>query len=385
MDAKTALHPLAQRERERHDAWMQDIDFDRAPFTVAWEVTRACALVCLHCRAEAQPRRHPLELTTQEGFRLIDDLAEFGSPILVFTGGDPMMRRDLFDLIAYAAQKGLRPALTPSATRLVTRQRLLRAQEAGVRRVAMSLDGPTPEVHDHFRGFSGSFQRTMEILQDLREVGLPFQINTTVTRYNFRRIREMPELLERLGAVQWSLFFLVPTGRAQVRDMISPEEHEEMFHWLYDLSRSAPFDVKATEAPQYRRVVLQRERQRRAEVEGSEMVLAGAGFQYADGLQRPTKGVSDGRGFCFISHIGDVCPSGFLPLKAGNVRQQSIVEIYRDSPLFKALRDPERLKGKCGRCEFRKVCGGSRARAYALTGDYLASDPACVYEPPICK
>jgi radical SAM protein with 4Fe4S-binding SPASM domain len=193
----------------------------------------------------------------------------------------------------------------------------------------------------------------------------------------------MVELVARSGAVQWSLFFLVPTGRARAADMISSEEHERVFHWLYDLSRRAPFDIKSTAAPAYRRVVIQRERDGASApaARAPKPVLAGAGYQYRDGLDRPAKGVNDGKGFCFISHLGDVCPSGFLPLAAGNVRQQPVVDIYRHSPLFRNLRNPDALKGKCGRCEFREVCGGSRARAYALGGDYLAEDPSCVYAP----
>lgn len=383
----TRMQEQAQAERQCHDAHLQQVDFDLSPFTIAWEVTRACALVCRHCRAEAQPQRDPRELTTEEGFALLDDIKDFGNPILIFTGGDPLMRRDLFDLIAYASQeKGLRTSLTPTATALVTRKRLQQAKEAGIRRVAISLDGPTAEVHDAFRGFSGSFARTLRILAHLNEVGLSLQINTTVCRYNLAVLEQMPEIVARFGAVQWSVFFLVPTGRGKLEDLISPEEHERVLNWLYDLSQEAPFDIKATACPHYRRVVIQRERARRRveerEDEPSPVLLAGAGFQYADGLHRPVKGVNDGRGFCFVSHLGEVCPSGFLPLAAGNVREQSIVSIYRDSRLFRELRDPSLLKGKCGRCEFREVCGGSRARAYAVTGDYLESDPYCLYLPP---
>jgi radical SAM protein with 4Fe4S-binding SPASM domain len=195
----------------------------------------------------------------------------------------------------------------------------------------------------------------------------------------------MTQMVSDLSAVQWSLFFLVPTGRGKATDMISAEEHEEVFHWLYDLSGKAPFDIKSTAAPAYRRVVIQREREkaRLAGVAGKgPPTLAGAGYRYEDGLQRPAQGVNDGKGFCFISHIGDVCPSGFLPLAAANVRERSVVDIYRHSPLFRDLREPAKLKGRCGRCEFRQVCGGSRARAHAVTGDYLAADPSCVYDPP---
>jgi radical SAM protein len=372
----------ARSERGAHDARLAEADFSRAPFTIAWELTRACAYACRHCRAEAQPRRDSRELTTEEAFRLIDQIREFGDPILVVTGGDPMMRPDRYDILTYAVQQGLRTSLTPTTTRLVTPAALARARDAGVRRMAVSLDGPGPEAHDAFRGFRGSFEIALGIAREIVASGMSLQVNTTVSRYNRHQLDEMAELVASLNAVQWSLFFLVPTGRARAADMISAPEHEEVFHWLYDLSRRAPFDVKSTAAPAYRRVVIQRERQAQPNGGGmAALTLAGAGYRYQDGLNRPAKAVNDGNGFCFISHIGDVCPSGFLPLPAGNVRQQPVAEIYRDSSLFRSLRDPEQLKGKCGRCEFREVCGGSRARAYGLTGDYLESDPSCVYEP----
>ena len=369
----------AASERALHDHHMLHADFDRAPFTIAWEVTRACAFACVHCRADAQRRRDPRELSTEEGFRLIERFAAFGDPILVFTGGDPMMRPDLFDLIAYASQLGLRCSLTPTATGLPTLECLRQAQAAGVRRIALSLDAPSPEVHDAFRRVSGSWERTMRILQNAREIGLSAQINTTVTRHNLHLLGDMVQFVEQVGAVQWSLFFLVPTGRAQAEQMISPEEHEAAFHWLYDLSKRAPFDIKATAAPMYRRVAIQR---RKAEGSGDGPVtFQGAGFLYADGLHRPAKGVNDGKGFLFVSHIGEVMPSGFLPISAGDVRRQDVVEIYRQSRLFQDLRDPAKLKGKCAGCEYREICGGQRGRAYGVTGDYLQSDPACAYDP----
>jgi radical SAM protein len=377
--------PQAMAERQAHDARLAEANFDLAPFTIAWELTRACAFACQHCRAEAQPRRDPNELTNGEALGLIDQIKEFGNPILVITGGDPMMRRDLYDILNYAVEKGVRTALTPTTTRLVTAKALARVKEAGVRRVAISIDGPSPEAHDAFRGFRGSFQIAQGIARDVVAAGLSLQINTTISRYNLRLLEEMTQMVADQGAVQWSLFFLVPTGRGKTTDMISPEEHEQVFQWLYDLSGAAPFDIKSTAAPAYRRVVIEREREK-ARIAGvaakAPGTLAGAGYRYEDGLNRPTQGVNDGRGFCFISHTGDVCPSGFLPLAGGNVREQSVVDIYRRSPLFRDLRDPSRLKGRCGRCEFREVCGGSRARAHAVTGDYLAADPSCVYDPP---
>ncbi len=373
------LAPRAASERSFHNERMVHADFDKAPFTIAWEVTRACAYACVHCRADAMHTPDPNELNTAEALRLIDRLAEFGSPILVFTGGDPMMRRDLHELIAYATEKGLRCSLTPTATALPTTARLEKVREAGIRRIALSLDAPVPQIHDSFRQVKGSWQRTMNILHRAQSIGLSVQVNTTVAKHNVDILDEMIPFLQEVGAVQWSLFFLVPTGRAQASNMISPEEHERVFNWLYDLSKNAPFDIKSTAAPMYRRVAIERKRLE----QGSDkpVTFQGAGFQYADGLNRPTRGVNDGNGFLFISHVGDIQPSGFLPVTAGNVRSDDVVDVYRLSKIFTDLRSPDKIKGRCGICEYRDVCGGQRGRAYGITGDYLESDPACLYIP----
>jgi radical SAM protein len=373
VEDRTEIVRTARRERGERNAWLAEVDFDRAPFTIAWEVTRACAFSCVHCRADAQHRRDPRELSTEEGFALLDRFAEFGSPILVFTGGDPMMRKDLFELIAYADRAGLRCSLTPTATALPTVDRLRRAQEAGVRRIALSLDAPTPEVHDDFRKVRGSWERTMTILRNAHEIGLSAQVNTTVTTHNVDLLEDMVRFVKDVGAVQWSVFFLVPMGRGQELSMITPEQHEQVLGWLHELSLAGDFDVKATAAPMYRRIV----HQHRARGE-----VAGAGFAFHDGLDRPVQGVNDGRGFLFVSHLGEIMPSGFLPIVTGNVRADDVVDIYRNHPLFRDLRDPAALTGKCGACGFREVCGGQRGRAYAVTGDPLASDPACAYVPP---
>ena len=362
----------AVQERAQRAAWLSAVDFERAPFTIAWELTRACAFSCVHCRADAQHRRAPGELTTDEGKALIERLTGFGSPILVFTGGDPMMRPDLFELIAHADAAGLRCSLTPTATALPTVARLERARAAGVRRVALSLDAPTPEVHDAFRKVRGSWQRTMDILHNARAVGLSTQINTTVTRHNLQLLPAMVEFVREVGAVQWSVFFLVPMGRGQELSMITAEEHERTLEWLHDLAQLGDFDVKATAAPMYRRIAATR---------GGAGALTGPGYAFGDGLARPTQGVNDGRGFLFVSHLGQIMPSGFLPISAGDVRRDDIVDVYRNHPLFRSLRDPDALSGKCGACEFRAVCGGHRGRAYAVTGDPLGSDPACPYVP----
>lgn len=370
------LSEHAASERQYQDERMAHADFDQAPFTIAWEVTRACAYACVHCRANAQHQRDPRELSTLEAFALIDRLADFGNnPILIFTGGDPMMRRDLTELISYASHKGLRCSLTPTATALPTRERLEQAQVAGIRRVALSLDAPRPEVHDAFRKVPGSWQRTMDILHRAKEVGLSVQVNTTVAKHNVDILPEMVPFIQEVGAVQWSVFFLVPTGRAMADQMITAAQHERIFNWLYDLSQVAPFDIKGTAAPMYRRVAIER---KKAETGNGSVTFQGAGFQYADGLNRPTRGVNDGNGFLFISHIGEIQPSGFLPITAGMVREDDVVDVYRNHPLFKDLRDFTKLKGPCGVCEYRDVCGGQRGRAYGVTGDYLESDPACV-------
>lgn len=246
------------------------------------------------------------------------------------------------------------------------------ARGAGIRRVAFSVDAAEPALHDRFRGFRGSFERTLQGMANAREEGLPLQVNTTVCALNVHELESMVPALAAWNVVQWSVFFLVPTGRGAALEMLSAQEHERVLGWLYDLSRSAPFDIKATAAPQYRRIAAQR---------GGGAPGTGAGYRFADGLNRPARGVNDGRGFMFVSHCGDVTPSGFLPLRAGNVHRDHPVDVYRRSTLFRQLRDPRALKGKCGRCEFRAVCGGSRARAWAVTGDHLASDPSCPYEP----
>jgi len=357
-------------------------DFHRQPFIVIWEVTRACLLTCKHCRAEAQPEPDPRQLTREEGFALLDQIADFGDPLpnLVFTGGDPLMREDIFDLIAYGVSKGLRVSMTPSATPKVTREAMQRAREAGLSRWAFSLDGSCREIHDAFRGWEGSFDLTIRSIEYLHELGLPVQINSTVSRYNLDDLDNLAALVERLGAVLWSVFFLVPTGRGKIGDMISPQEHERVFNWLYDLSLRVPFDIKTTAAQHYRRVVMQRraEARRRGEEAPRRRLV---GRETPDGIGRAPQGVNDGQGFVFVSHTGEVYPSGFLPVSGGNVRKTPLPEIYRNSPLFRALRNPDGYHGKCSWCEFRYICGGSRARAYAVTGDYLESEPFCVYIP----
>jgi radical SAM protein len=355
-------------------------DFDQAPLVVIWELTRACALACKHCRAEAVTRRDPRELSFAEGCQLMDQVKAFGSPVLVLTGGDPLMRPDFFDLVRYGSSIGLRVSASPSGTKLVTREAMEKAAAAGLRRVQFSLDGALPQTHDGFRGVKGSFQWTMDGMRYVKEAGMELQIGTTVSRYSIGELEQIAEIAERVGCTLWSLFFLVPVGRGQTADMVSPAEAERVLHWLYDLTGKAPFAIKATEAPFFRRVARQR-----SGVSPAVTPPAGLRVSLAPGVAAPGRiasvGVNDGKGFLFVDHVGDVYPSGFLPLSAGSVREHPLGWLYRESDLFRELRNPDLLKGKCGVCEYRRICGGSRSRAYAITGDYLESDPQCVYMP----
>lgn len=359
------------------------VDFDEAPFLVIWEVTRACDLACKHCRAEAVDFRNPLELSTAEAKSMLTEVRRFGRPLFVLTGGDPLKRPDVVEIVQYGAEIGLRMAMTPSGTPLMTEGVLRELHAAGLSRLAVSLDGSTAAIHDAFRGVAGSYDWTLAMLHTAREIGLSTQVNTTVSRFNLTDFTALAHLMTELEISLWSVFFLVPTGRARPQDVASAEEFEAVFHEMYNLSRTAPFDIKSTAAPQFRRVIMQRQvAERRAGERGAtpEPLTAGIGFSLADGVGR-AKGVNDGDGFLFISHTGEIYPSGFLPLKAGNVRRDDLVDIYRNSPLFRQLRDRNLLKGKCGVCEYREVCGGSRARAYALTGDYLEAEPFCTHIP----
>ncbi|MBI4409306.1 MAG: TIGR04053 family radical SAM/SPASM domain-containing protein [Gemmatimonadetes bacterium] len=359
-----------------------EVDFAAAPFLVIWETTRACDLSCRHCRAEAVPCRDPAELNTLEAMRLMNEVRQFGKPLFVLTGGDPLKRDDVVDLVAHGARLGLRVAMTPSGTPLMTPEVLRRLRDAGLGRLAVSLDGSTAEIHDAFRGVAGSYAWTLRMLDAARELGLSTQVNTTVGRHNLEDFDRLCDLMTGLGIVLWSVFFLVPTGRARPEDLASAEEFEAVFHKMYELARTAPFDIKSTAAPQYRRVLLQRQvgERRAGSREQAPAPLTAAGFSLGDGVGR-AKGVNDGDGFVFISHTGEIVPSGFLPLSAGNVRSDDVVQVYRESPLFRGLRDRSLLKGKCGVCEYVDVCGGSRARAYALTGDYLEAEPFCTHVP----
>jgi radical SAM protein len=364
------------------------LDYDETPFLAIWEVTQSCDLACKHCRAAAQPIPHPDELTNAEGKKLIDQIAEMGVPIFVFTGGDPMKRKDVFDLIRYAADKGVQVALTPSATPLLTREAIFKLKEAGLVRLGISLDGSTPEIHDTFRGLPGAWARTIQAIQWANEAGIPIQVHTTISRHNAKDLDNLCSLFEKMAIVMWNVFFLVPVGRGQLDDLLSGEEFEEAFGKIYELSQRVNFQIKTTEAMHYRRYLLQHNLEERRIGHGHPHGAAQTyepGTPTADAKTRTmswtTRRVNDGKGFLFISHVGNVYPSGFLPIHAGNVKETPLAEIYRNAPIFKSLRDTARLEGKCGACEYKEICGGSRARAYALTGDPLAPEPCCIYQP----
>jgi AdoMet-dependent heme synthase len=361
---------------------MAGIDFDQAPFLVIWETTQACDLACKHCRAEAQPERHPQELSTAEAKKLLEDVRRFGPIIFVFSGGDAMKRDDIPELVAHGASLGLRMAITPATTPLTTREILQDLKDAGLSRLAISLDGSHPGIHDEFRQVDGSFEHGLRILRTSQEIGLSTQVNTVVARHNLDDFENLIALMADVGIVFWEVFFLIPMGRAKPEDVASAEQFEAVFERLYELSKTAPFDIKATAAPQYSRVVLQKKvAERRSNGDTDTDVLTdGVAFSLTDGIGR-ARGVNDGDGFMFVSHTGDIFPSGFLPVSAGNIREHDLVETYRNAPLFRQLRDRSNLKGKCNVCEYRAVCGGSRARAYAVTGDYLEAEPFCAHVP----
>jgi AdoMet-dependent heme synthase len=368
------------------------IDYDESPFLAIWEVTQSCDLACKHCRAAAQPLPHPDQLTHAEGKALIDQIAGMHIPIFVFTGGDPLKREDLFELIRYAASKNVRVAVTPSATPLLTREAIFKMKEAGLVRLGISLDGSTPEIHDRFRGLPGAWARTIQAIEWANEAGIPIQVHSTISRHNVNDLDNLCHLFERLAIVMWNVFFLVPVGRGQLDDLLSGEEFEQVFGKIYELSHKANFQIKTTEAMHYRRYLLQHNLEERRMGHGHphdavhpDRAEYEAGTPTTDAATRnrswATRRVNDGKGFVFISHVGNVYPSGFLPIHAGNIRDTPLADIYRNAPIFKALRDTSRLEGKCGACEFKEICGGSRARAYALAGDPLAQEPCCIYQP----
>lgn len=404
---------MTQNKERRSKPNFFDIDFARAPFIAIWEVTRACDLRCVHCRAEAIPARDSNELTKEQGFALIDEIRKFSDtapPLFVLTGGDPIKSPYTMDYIRYADSIGLRVAITPSATGLLTREAIHEMKEAGCTRMAISLDGSTAEIHDNFRRQPGSYDHTIRALKDAIAEGLTVQVNTTVSRWNINDLDNLCDLMKELGLTLWAGFFLVPTGRGEEGDEATPEQYEEALHKLYETAKRADFDLKTTAAPHYRRVVLQKQREAGSSADSGKYLpprnpdaspddrkdnagkpdwvmrpMLPGGWARGDSIGRAARGVNDGNGFVFIDHVGEVYPSGFLPLKCGNVKDKSIIDIYRDNPHMKRMRDFSQLKGKCWACDYRDVCGGARSRAFGVTGDYMASEPYCVYVPPVLE
>ncbi len=360
------------------------LNYDQRPMLVFWEVTRACQLACKHCRASATPGALPGELSHDEGLALIDQVAAFGRPypILVLTGGDCLLRPDIFELVDHAADKGIPVAMSPSVTPMLTAEAIATMVDRGVKAVSLSLDGATAETHDGVRGIPGHFEQTIPAMRALVAAGLKVQINTTVMRANVDELAAIAALLANVGVDIWEVFFLVHVGRGQATGAITAQEHEEVCHFLYDASFYG-FTVRTVEAPFFRRVVVNR----RAGTQGSGQLyqrLAGDLVRrLGPGLDRSgvhTASTRDGKGIVFVAHDGEVYPAGFLPLGLGSVRETPLAEIYRDNPLLRQIRAAD-FSGRCGCCEFSDLCGGSRARAYASTGDALAEDSACVYVP----
>jgi len=349
---------------------MTDPMYDRAPRIVIWEMTRACPLSCRHCRAEAIPRRDPNELTTAQAFRLVEDVAACDHPLFVLTGGDPLMRDDIYKIIEYGSGLNLSMSVAPAASGRLTRETMRHLASAGTRRISLSLDAPDAQAHDAFRGVQGSYRRTMEALANARDYGISVQVNSTVTKQNRSRLREFEAVLAPFDIALWSLFFVLPVGRAGLDMCLDPSDVDAAFADIHAVAASAPFAVKTTEAPHYRRYALQHEivppRDRETAPKHPPLRFPGIG---------------DGRGFVFVSHHGDIQPSGFLSEAVGNVLQHSLLDIYRDHPVMRRLRRPETFEGKCGLCEFGRICGGSRARAYTTSGNPFASDPSCSYRP----
>lgn len=348
----------------------RDVDFNQAPLLVIWEVTRSCELACRHCRASAENRRDPRELSTEQGFRLIDDVAKMGTPLIIFTGGDPLQRDDLEELIRYGKAAGLRVGTIPATTPRLTKARLESIKAAGVDQIAFSIDGATRAEHDDFRRVEGSFDLAMQGAAWARELGIPLQANTVFGSWNIHRFDALAELVASLGVVFWEVFLLVPTGRGSELQGCSPEQVEELFAKIHAFSKKSNFIIKITEGQPYRRYVAQHRKDAPAGGPGGRPDFFAI------------KVVHAGNGFCFVDHTGNVCPSGFLPIECGNVRDVSIIDVYRDHPVFRDLKNPDLLKGRCSVCEFKSICGGgSRARAYAMTGDLFAEDPSCAYQP----
>jgi len=359
-------------ESRRH----KTMDFDRNPMIVYWEMTQACGLACRHCRAEAVKTPHPQQLSSEESRRLLEQLSRFGEPMphLILTGGDPLERKDLFEIIDRAQVLGLQVSITPSVTEKLTREMLTKLKARGIQALGLSLDGSCAKRHEGVRGIDGCFDRTMHIMKEAGDLGLPIQVNTLVSRETVDDLPAIYERLLKMKIMRWSLFFLIGVGRGKSLNELPADEAGATMEWIYEVAKEAPFAVKTTEAPSFRRVSL--EKMRAAGMTAAEIQRTSLAHGF---------GFRDGNGIMFVSNTGEIFPAGFLPVSAGNVRWDDPVEVYRTSPLFRSLRKPEEFKGKCGVCEFHRVCGGSRARAFAHTGDPLASDPVCDYQPDAAR
>ncbi len=344
----------------------------KPPRLIAWELTAGCNLSCVHCRGSSTDKVPEGELTTTQARAFIDEIVSMGKPILILSGGEPLVRADVFELAKYGTEQGLRVVLATNGT-LLTPDIVKKLIDSGVQRVSISIDGSSAQTHDAFRGVPGAFDGAMRGIGYLSDAGLDFQINTTITKRNLEEIPAILELATDLGAKAHHIFLLVPTGRGEgLKDEeIPPADYERVLNWFYDQQKKTDIQLKATCAPHYFRIMRQR-----AKREGIEVSVKTHGYEAM------TKGCLGGTGFCFVSSIGDVQPCGYLPVVAGNIREKGFREVWENSKLFNDLRDESKLKGKCGRCSYKSVCGGCRARAYAATGDYMAEEPYCIYVPP---
>lgn len=333
---------------------------------VAWEVTRSCNLACSHCRASSKFGTYPNELSTEECFKLIDEIVSFAKPVIILTGGEPLLRKDIFEIIRYGKKKGLTMVMAPNGT-LLNDENIKKIIDSGIKRISVSLDGPDAASHDDLRQVPGAFKQACEGINRAKKSGLEFQINSTITKRNIQLLPQIISLVKDLGAVAHHIFLLVPTGRAKemIDEELSPSEYEKALEFLAKEKKNSSLEIKITCAPHFNRVLLQ-------EHSGTVSSLAG-------------RGCMGGVSFCFISHVGVVQPCGYLDLKCGNIREQGFKKIWLDSEVFNNIRDWSKYKGKCGICEFKVVCGGCRARAYAVHKDYLGEEPYCAYEPKLAK
>lgn len=370
-----ALHPHAA------GAVPAPFDFSKAPLLVIWETTRSCSLACAHCRADADTTIHPDELSTAEGRALIDQVADMGTPIMVLSGGDPLNRKDLELLVRHGKSKGLRMGTIPAATEQLTRERLAALKDAGLDQVAFSIDGATALEHDTFRRTPGAFAKVMEAVRWSHELGLSVQINTCLGAWNYASFESIVDLVASLPISFWEVFFLIPVGRGAALGGLTPDQFEAVFERLHRLTKEQDFVVKLTEGQEFRRFVMLKEARRGAGAAARTEHSVARAANVRAGIRMPDRAVNAGDGFMFVDHLGGICPSGFLPTVRGNARRDSLAKVYREDALFNDLRDHDKLEGKCAVCEFRGPCGGSRARAYAMTGNIHAQDPVCGYTP----